>query len=124
MASAAIMPTRTSTAATHSRSAIESAYPRSRDRRLSRKTRAAVGKPPGSMNAMSAVSIADNPGVVAMPIGSMGRSRDDYCYGCKPHEIGAASAPFNSPLAESARPMPVNASPMPAHAGAFAGLIS
>jgi hypothetical protein len=32
--------------------------------------------------------------------------------------------PFNFPLAESARLMPVTASPMPAYAGAVAGLIS
>jgi hypothetical protein len=32
--------------------------------------------------------------------------------------------PFDSPMAESARLMPVTASPMPAHAGAIAGLIS
>jgi|GEM_PF-1679261 len=31
----------------------ENAYPPSRDRRLSRKTRATVGKPPGSANAVS-----------------------------------------------------------------------
>jgi len=47
----------------------ENAYPPPRDRRLSRKTRAAVGKPPGSTNAVCAVSTADNPDAVAMPIG-------------------------------------------------------
>ena len=35
----------------------ESAYPPPRDRRLSRKTRAAVGKPPGSANALSASGV-------------------------------------------------------------------
>ena len=39
----------------------EKTYPPPRDQRLSRKTRAAVGKPPGSANAVSAVSITDNP---------------------------------------------------------------
>jgi len=47
----------------------ENAYPPPRDRRLLRKTRAAVGKPPGSANAVSAVSIADNPDAGAVPIG-------------------------------------------------------
>jgi len=47
----------------------ESAYPPPRDRRLLRKTRATVGKPPGSANAVCAVSIADNPDVLAPPIG-------------------------------------------------------
>ena len=47
----------------------ENAYPRPRDRRLSRKTRAAVGKPTGSANAVSAVSTADNPDAVAVPTG-------------------------------------------------------
>ena len=47
----------------------ESAYPRPRDRRLSRKTRAAVGKPPGSTTAELAVSSADSPGANALPIG-------------------------------------------------------
>jgi len=32
--------------------------------------------------------------------------------------------PFSSPMAMSARLMPVTASPLPAHAGAIAGLIS
>ena len=47
----------------------ENAYPRSRDRRLSRKTGAAVGKPPGSANEVSAVNTADNPDEVAVPVG-------------------------------------------------------
>jgi len=40
----------------------ENAYPRPRDRRLSRKTRAAVGKPPGSTTPGPAVSRADSTG--------------------------------------------------------------
>ena len=47
----------------------ENAYPPPRDQRLSRKTRAAVGKPPGTANAVSAVSTADNPDAGAVPIG-------------------------------------------------------
>ena len=47
----------------------ESAYPRPRDRRLSRKTRAAVGKPPGSTYALPAVRTADSHGAKALPIG-------------------------------------------------------
>jgi len=47
----------------------ENAYPPPRDQRLSRKTRAAVGKPPGSANAVSAVSSADNPDAATVPIG-------------------------------------------------------
>ena len=39
----------------------ESAYPPPRDPRLSRKTPAAVGKPPGTANTVSAVSTTDNP---------------------------------------------------------------
>ena len=54
---------------THSRSAIKSAYPRTRDRRLSRKTRAAVGKPPGSATAARAVSPAGSPEAKGLPIG-------------------------------------------------------
>ena len=49
--------------------------------------------------------------------------RDSYCC-CKPQEVGATSAQFNFPMAESARLMPVIASPMPAHTGALAGHIS
>jgi hypothetical protein len=48
----------------------ENAYPRPRDRRLSRKTRAAVGKPPGSTTAELAVSSADIPAAIAVPIGN------------------------------------------------------
>ncbi len=40
----------------------ENTYPRPRDRRLSRKTRAAVGKPPGSTTLRPAVSSADSTG--------------------------------------------------------------
>ena len=39
----------------------ENAYPPPRTRRFSRETSAAVGKPPGSANGVSAVSITDNP---------------------------------------------------------------
>ena len=54
---------------THSRSAIESAYPRPRDRRLSRNTRAVVGKPSGSATAARAVSRAGSPEAKGLPIG-------------------------------------------------------
>ena len=101
----------------------ENAYPRPRDRRLSRKTRAAVGKPPGSVKAMFAVSSADNPDQLPSK-STLGNTRDNCCCRCKPQEVGAASVQFNSPLAESARLMPVTASPMPAHAGANTGHIS
>jgi hypothetical protein len=47
-----------------------SAYPRPRDRRLSRKTRAAVGKPPGPTTADLAVSSAGIPAAIAVPIGN------------------------------------------------------
>jgi len=47
----------------------ENAYSPPRDHRLSRKIRAAVGKPPGSANAVSAVSSADIPDAAAVPIG-------------------------------------------------------
>ena len=47
----------------------ESAYPRPHDRRLSRKTRAAVGKPPGSTNVTPAVSSADSLGAICWPSG-------------------------------------------------------
>jgi len=49
-------------------SKAESAYPRPRDRRLSRKTRAAVGKPPGSTIAVPGVSSADSPGADSAPV--------------------------------------------------------
>jgi hypothetical protein len=39
------------------------------DRRLSRKTRAAVGKPPGSTIVTPAVSSADSPGAICLPSG-------------------------------------------------------
>ena len=100
----------------------ENAYPRPRDRRLSRKTRAAVGKPPGSTTAELAVSSADIPAAIAVPIGNQENTSTPLLL--QSTELGAASAQFNSPLAESARLMPVTASPMPAHAGALAGLIS
>ena len=54
-----------------SESPIESAYPRPRDRRLSRKTRAAVVKSPGSTTAAPAVGSADGTGVVAVFIGNL-----------------------------------------------------
>lgn len=101
----------------------ENAYIRPRDRRLSRKTRAALGKQPGSVKAMFAVSSADNPDQLPSK-STVGNNRGNSCCCCKPQEVGAASVPFYSPLAESARLMPVTASPMPAHAGALAGLIS
>ena len=52
-----------------SESSVESAYPRPRDRRLARKTHAAVGKPSGSTTAEPAVSSADSPGASSLPIG-------------------------------------------------------
>ena len=52
-----------------SESSVESAYPWPRDRRLSRKTRAAVGKPSGSTTAVPAVSGADNHGAATLTIG-------------------------------------------------------
>ncbi len=58
---------------TRSRSAIESAYPRPRDRRLSRKTRAAVGKPSGSATAARAVSRACSPEAKGLQIGQPGK---------------------------------------------------
>jgi hypothetical protein len=50
-------------------SSIESASPRPCDRRLSRKTRAAAGKPPGSTTAVPGVSSADSLGANALSIG-------------------------------------------------------
>ena len=50
-----------------SESPIENTYPRPRDRRFSRKTRAAVGKSPGSANAVPGVSSADSPGAISLP---------------------------------------------------------
>jgi hypothetical protein len=99
-------------------------YPRPCDRRLSRKTRAAVGKPPGSTIVTPAVSSADSPEAICLPSGHYVNDLAPVCCSCNPHEVGAASAQLNFPLAESARLMPVTASPMPDHAGALAGLIS
>ena len=53
----------------------ESAYPRPRDRCLSRKTRAAVGKPLGSTAPGPAVSSADTPAAIAVPIGNQEYSK-------------------------------------------------
>ena len=49
---------------------------------------------------------------------SSGRASSKGCNshcGCTPGELGAASAQFNFPMADSARLMPVTTSPMPAH---------
>ena len=46
----------------------ESAYPRPRDRRLSHKTRATVGRPPGSTSVENAVRSADSPGANPLPV--------------------------------------------------------
>jgi len=48
----------------------ESAYPPPRDRRLSRKTRATVGKPPGTANAVSAVRTSG----IALRVQCIGRT--------------------------------------------------
>jgi hypothetical protein len=56
-------------------------------------------------------------------IWAFGKYRNRHCC-CKPQEVGAASAQFSFPLAESARLMPVTASPLPGYPGAIAGLIS
>ena len=82
-----------------------------------------LGKLSGSKTAFPTASNADGPGANPLPV--------------RPHEnTSAHTAVANhlklaqhrrssiSPLAESARLMPVTASPMPAHAGALAGLIS
>jgi hypothetical protein len=71
-------------------SSIDSAYPRPCDRRLSRKTRTAVGKPPGSTTAVPGVSSADSLGANALAIGHQIVLRYPYCC-CNQNEIGAAS---------------------------------
>lgn len=81
-----------------------------------------LGKLSSSKTAFLTVSNADGPGASPLQSGRAKMPRHHCC--CYSHEVGAASAPFNSPLAESARLMPVTASPMPAHPGAIAGLIS
>ena len=48
-------------------------FPRPRDRRLSRKSSAAVGKPPGSTSVVNAVRSADRPGANRLP----GRQREN-----------------------------------------------
>ena len=65
----------TSLTTTHSELALERAYPRPRNQRLSRKSSAAVGKPPGSKNACAAVSSADSAGSIAMLVWPMQRPR-------------------------------------------------
>ena len=68
----------TSLTTTHSELALERAYPRPRNRRLSRKSSAAVGKPPGSKNAYPVVSSADSAdsaGSIAMLVWPMQRLR-------------------------------------------------
>ena len=101
----------------------EAAYPRPRDRRLSRKTRAAVGKPPASAIAASAVSSADSRSEVTPPIGHWKAAATIAAVAN--HDKLAQHQPNSiSLLAESARLMPVTASPMPAHAGTNAGHIS
>ena len=101
----------------------ESAYPRPRDRRVSRKTRAAVGKPSGSTTAVPTVSNAGSPDAMALPIGHQEAASPAIAVAI--HLILAQHRPNSiSPLAESARLMPVTASPMLARAGALAGLIS